>query len=126
MTAADFAPLIQAIIALLAAIITGMIGIWVPRAIAAFEARTHVALTQQQRDAVRQAALTQAGIIETSLQQGVLKLSQVRENSPEMLAAANAALSRVPESAAAVGISKAAMASVITGATDTAKVAPPH
>ena len=121
MSMSDFAPLIQAVIALLAAVMTGLIGIYVPRAIAAFEARTHIALTDQQREAVRGAALTQAGIIETQLQQNILRLSQVRADSPEMLAAAKQALARVPQAAAAVGTTPAAMSAIIVGAADTSK-----
>ena len=121
MTAADFAPIFSALIAGCALAITGLIGVLVPRAIAAFERRTGVALTDQQRAAVMQAARTEAGMLETALQQGVVRLSQVTPTSGEMLTRAEAALSRVPEAAAAVGTTPAAMASIIVGATDTTK-----
>jgi len=117
----DFLPIIQALIAGAALAITALIGVLVPKAIAAFEARTHIALTDQQREAVRGAALTQAGIIETQLQQNILRLSQVRADSPEMLAAAKQALARVPQAAAAVGTTPAAMSAIIVGAADTSK-----
>jgi len=120
MSMSDFLPIIQALIAGAALAITALIGVLVPKAIAAFEARTHIALTDQQREAVRGAALTQAGIIETQLQQGLIKLSEVRLNSPEMMQAATSALARVPDSAKAVGISVPAMAAIIVGAADTA------
>lgn len=122
MTAADFAPIFQALIAGVAMLLTGLIAVYVPKAIAAFEARTHIALTQQQREAIRGAAMTQAGLIETALQQGVLKLSQIRPDTPEMLAQARAALARVPESAAAVGTTPAAMSAIIVGNADTRPV----
>ncbi len=119
MTMADFQPIIQAIIAGLGVAITALIGVLVPRAIAAFEARTHIALTDQQRAAIRGAAVTQAGIVTTQLQQRVLSLSQVRPDSPEMLMAARAALARVPEATAAVGTTPQGMAALIVGAADT-------
>ena len=125
MTLADFAPIFTALIAGVGMVITAMIGILVPKAIAAFERRTGVELTTQQRAAVRQAALTQAGIIETQLQQGILRLSDVSPSTPAMGAAAVTALARVPESAAAVGTTPEAMAAIIVGATDTAKAVPP-
>ena len=125
MTTADFAPIFSALIAGCALAITGLIGVLVPRAIAAFERRTGVALTDQQRAAVMQAARTQAGIVETMLQQRVLQLSQVKADNPEMVAQARAALSRVPDAAAAVGTTPAAMAAIITGATDTTKATSP-
>jgi len=121
MSMSDFLPIIQALIAGAALAITALIGVLVPKAIAAFEARTHIALTDQQREAVRGAALTQAGIIETQLQQNILRLSQVRADSPEMLAAAKQALARVPQAAAAVGTTPAAMSAIIVGAADTSK-----
>ncbi|HXI78183.1 MAG TPA: hypothetical protein VNH21_13660 [Steroidobacteraceae bacterium] len=121
MTTADFAPIFSALIAGCALAITGLIGVLVPRAIAAFERRTGVALTDQQRAAVMQAARTEAGMLETALQQGVVRLSQVTPTNGAMLDRATAALARVPEAAAAVGTTPAAMASIIVGATDTTK-----
>jgi hypothetical protein len=123
-TLADFAPIFSALIAGCALAITGLIGVLVPRAIAAFERRTGVQLTDQQRAAVMQAARTEAGMLETALQQGVVRLSQVTPTNGAMLDRAAAALARVPESAAAVGTTPAAMAAIIVGATDTAKAVP--
>lgn len=128
MTAADFLPIIKALIASVALAITAIMGVLVPvlvsRAIAAFERRTGVILTAQQVAAVRDAAQTQAGIVETELQQGVLKLNDIAPGSPVMIAHAKEAMARVPEAAAAVGASPAALSAVIVGAADTAKAVP--
>jgi hypothetical protein len=121
MTLADFAPIFSALIAGCALAITGLIGVLVPRAIAAFERRTGVQLTDQQRAAVMQAMRTEAGILETAMQQGAVRLSQVKPNDPEMLARARAALARVPDAAAAQGTTPQAAAAIIVGATDTAR-----
>lgn len=120
----DLAPIIQALIAGCALAITALIGVLVPRAISAFERRTGVQITDQQRAAVMQAMRTEAGMLETALQQGVVKLAQVKPDSPEMITRARAALARVPDAAAAVGTSPQAAAAILVGATDTAVAAP--
>lgn len=128
MTAADFLPIIKALIASVALAVTLLMGILIPvlinRGIAAFERRTGIILTAQQVAAVRDAVQTQAGIVETALQQGVLKLDDVTPGSPAMIAHAKEALARVPEAAAAVGATPTAMSAVIVGAADTKAAIP--
>lgn len=124
MSLQDFQPIFTALIAAVGAVIAAMVPIYVPRAITAFEAYTKIKLTDQQRAAVMQAAQTEAGIVETKLQQGALHLSEVTPSSPAMLVAADAALARAPVSAAAVGTTPAEMAAIIVGAADTTKAAP--
>ncbi len=125
MTLADFEPIFTALIAVVGMVITAMIPIYVPRAIAAFEAHTKVKLTDQERTAVLQAARTTAGLVETQLQQGVLHLRDVTPSNPVMLAAAKAAIARVPDSAAAVGMTPLSMSTIIVGAADTARAMTP-
>lgn len=124
MTFADFQPLIQSVIALAAAVMTGLIALYVPKAIAAFERRTGIQLTDQQRAAVRAAADTQAGIVETMLQQGAIKLADVTPGNPVMIQQAEAALARVPVAAKAQGTTPSAMAAVIVGQAETAPKPP--
>jgi hypothetical protein len=119
MTAADFAPIIQTIIAGIAAVIAALISIYVPKAIAAFEARTHIQLTDQQRSQVMSAASTAAGILETQLDQGALKLEHVTPTNPAILAQAQAAIARVPDAAAALNKTVPSMAETIVGLMDT-------
>jgi len=123
MTAADFQPLIQAAFALsgtvLAALIAIYVPIYVPKAIAAFEKRTGIQLSDQQRAAVQDAVATEAGIVETKLQQGTLQLAQVTPTNPAMLEHAQAVLARVPDSANGQGTTAAAIAAMIVGKADT-------
>lgn len=124
MTAADFAPIIQSVIAGIAAVITALIAIYVPKAIAAFEKRTGIQLTDQQRSQVMSAAATAAGILETQLDQGALKLEHVTPTNPAIVEQAQAAIARVPVAAAALNKSVPSMAETIVGLMDTAPKAP--
>jgi hypothetical protein len=119
MTLQDWAPVFQAIIATIAAVITGLIGIYVPKAIAAFEKRTGVLVTDQQRAAVQGAMTTAAGLLQTKLDQGVLRISDITPTSPAVLAEATAAIARVPESAAAQGTTPLAAAQIVVARVDT-------
>lgn len=119
MTAADFAPIIQSVIAGIAAVIAALIAIYVPKAIAAFEKRTGIQLTDQQRSQVMSAAATAAGILETQLDQGALKLEHVTPTNPAIVEQAQAAIARVPVAAAALNKSVPSMAETIVGLMDT-------
>ena len=122
MTAADFAPVIQGVATVLATIVTALAAIYVPRAIAAFELRTGISLTDQQRATVIGAAATAAGIIQTKIDQGLIKVADVNVNSPTVRAEAIAAVLRVPDSAAALKTTPDAMAAIIVGKVDTKPV----
>ena len=119
MTLIDFAPVINALIAALALVITGLIGIYVPRAIAAFERRTGVAVTEQERSAVMQAVTTAAGLLQAQLNTGMLKPADITPRNPVVEDVARAALQRVPDSAAAQGTTVAAAATMIAARVDT-------
>jgi hypothetical protein len=97
----------------------------IPWAIRAYQNRTRVQVTDQQRAAVQSALTTAAGLVETRLDQGDLKLSDVVPDHPEILAEASAALARVPDAAAAVGISLNAAAHIVVGRVDTSTNLPP-
>lgn len=120
----DWTNVISGVFALIGTVVTGMITILGPRAISALETRTGIQLTDQERAAVLGAAQTQAGIIETELQQGTLKLAQVTPADPAIIAHAEAAIARVPDSAATQGAGGApltapAMAAIIVGKVNT-------
>lgn len=119
MTAADLDPIIQSIIAGIALLMTGLIGIYVPKAIAAFERRTGVQVTAQQQATVMGAATTAAGILQTQLDQGLIKLEHIAVDNPDVLAQAAAAVARVPVAAAALDKSVPSMAATIVGLVDT-------
>lgn len=115
MTSADFAPIIQAITAGIALLITGLIGIFVPMAIKAFERRTGVQITAQQQATVLGAATTEVGIIKLKLDQGLLRLADIHPDSPIVLDHAEAALERVPKAALAMDKTVPSMAETIVG-----------
>ncbi len=119
MTAADFDPIIQSVIAGIGLAIAGLIGVYVPKAIAAFERRTGIQLTAQQQATVMGAAATGAGIIQTMLDQGRMKLEHVTVDNPTVRAEAAAAINRVPNAAAALDKSVPSMAATIVGLVDT-------
>lgn len=124
MTLADWAPVIQAVIAGIALVLTTLIGIYVPKAIAAFERRTGVAVTDQERAAVMGAVTTAAGLLQTKLDQGVLKIGDITPTSPAVVGEANKALDRVPDSAAAQGTTAMAAAAMIAARVDTSPKPP--
>jgi hypothetical protein len=96
MTLADWISIINAVIV---PIVLALIGIFVPRAIAAFEARTKIHVTDQERAAVMQAVGTAVGLLRTQLLQGKITVADITPNSHEVRFEAQAALTRVPTSA---------------------------
>jgi hypothetical protein len=115
MTAADFAPITQVIIDGVALVLTTLIGIYVPRGIAAFDRRTGIHVTDQQIAAVVGAATTEVGIIKLKLAQGLITLDDIKPDGPAIEKHAAAAIDRVPVSAAAINKSVPSMAETITG-----------
>lgn len=118
-TAADFAPIIQAVIAALAAVITGLIGIFVPRAIAAFERRTGVLVTDQERAALMSAVTTGTGLLQTRLDLKLLRPVDILPSNAVVLKEAVAALARVPEAAVGQGTTIDTAAAMIAARVDT-------
>jgi hypothetical protein len=114
-TTSIFDPIIQAVIAAIALALTTLIGIYVPKGIAAFEKRTGVDLTTQQTAGVMQAAQTGAGILETQLAQGAIKLEHLTPTNPVVVEQAQKAIARVPVYAAAIDKTVPSMAETIVG-----------
>ncbi len=117
MTSADWDILIKAG----AAVMTSVV---IPWAILAYQKRTGVQVTDQQRAAVQAALTTAAGIIRTQIDQGVLHVQDVHPANDAVLLEAKAAIARVPESAAAQGMTAAAAAEIIVGRVDTSAKPP--
>lgn len=116
----DLSVIVQPILAVIGAMIAALLGIYVPKALAAFQARTGIILTENQRQTVLGAAQTAAGIIETRLDQGVLKVAHVDIENASVRMLASQALDDVPKAAAAMNMSVDGMAKIIVGAVDTA------
>jgi hypothetical protein len=104
----DWSPLVQACSLLVTTVL-------IPWAIVAYQKRTGVALTDQQRAAAQASLTTAAGSIETLIHQGVMLLADVKPDHPQVVAAAAAALQRVPDSAAALGLTARAAAEIVVG-----------
>lgn len=112
MTGADWDLVIKSMVTLLS-------GIVVPWAIVAYQRRTGVQVTDQQRAAVYAALTTAAGIIQTRIDQGHMAVADVTPNNPVVVAEVKAALDRVPESAAAQGTTATSAAQIVVGKVDT-------
>lgn len=96
-----------------------MTTIIVPFGIWAYQKRTGVQVTDQERAAVQGALTTAAGIIQTQLDQGALKVADITPEHPAIMKAAREALARVPDSAAAQATTPVAAAAVIVARVDT-------
>jgi hypothetical protein len=119
-------PIVQPIIATAGAVITGLLAYYVPKAIAAFEARTGIVLSAQQQDTIRGAVKTAAGQIETLIDQQTMRVLDVHTKNPTVIALANAALHAVPDAMNALGMTQDSVAKMIVGAVDTgSRVAAP-
>ena len=115
----DLTPLLAPVLQIAGIAASAVIGIYFPKAIAAFEARTHVQLTDQQVTAIRGAIATSAGILETQIDQGVLSVAHIQVGSPAVEAQAQALINAVPRASAALGLSIPDVARMIVGAVDT-------
>ncbi len=116
MTVADWQPFFQALIGLCAAVITGLGAIYIPRAIAAYEAATGVQVTAQDRAAVYAAADTAANLLRAQVDRGLLDLAHATSpDSPAVIEHAKAAIERVADSAATQNTTPQAMQEIIAG-----------
>jgi hypothetical protein len=101
-----------------------MTTIIIPFAIWAYQQRTGVQVTDQQRAAVNATVATAAGIIQTQIDQGLLKVADVHADYPAIQQQAVAALKRVPDSAASQGTTLATIADKIVATVDTSPKPP--
>jgi hypothetical protein len=119
-TTLDLSAIVQPLLAVTGAVISGLLAIYVPRGLAAFQARTGIELTDQQRAVVLGAVRTAAGVVETKLDQGVMRADHVEVANPMVRAEAVAAINAVPAAAAALNMTVNGVARMIVGAVDTA------
>lgn len=122
MVVADWTPFVAPAALLLNVVI-------IPWAIVAYQRRTGVQLTDQQRAAVSGALTTAAGLLETLIDQGSLRVSDITPDNREIMVAARTALARVPDAAAKVGISPFTAAAIVVARVNTSPrppaIAPP-
>lgn len=113
--------MIQAILVNAAMVIVSLA---IPWAIFEYQKRTGVQVTEQQRAAVYNALNTAKGMLQTQLDQGRLRISDITPSSTAVVEAAKAALARVPDSAKAQATSVASAAEIIIGRLDTSPKPP--
>jgi hypothetical protein len=118
-SALDLSAVVQPVLAVVGAVIAGLLTIYVPKALTAFQVRTSIALTDQQRAAVLGAVRTAAGMIETRLDQGALRVARIDIANPTVRAEAVSAIGAVPLAAAALNMTVDGVARMIVGAVDT-------
>ncbi len=116
----DLSPIVQPILAVIGAVIAGLLAIYLPRALAVLQARTKIQLTDQQRATILGAVRTAAGMIETRLDQGAMNVAHVDIANPAIRAEAAAAINAAPHAAAALNMTVDGVARMIVGAIDTA------
>jgi hypothetical protein len=119
MTAAITSQLIQGLIAALGLVMTALIGIYVPRAIAAFEKRTGIVETDQQRAAIMSAVTTAAGLLQTRLDQKLIRVTDITPTSQVVQQEAAQMLDRVPDASQAQGTTRDTAAKMIVARVDT-------
>lgn len=120
MSTLDLTPIIQPLIAIAGIVITGLSAIYVPRAIAGFERRTGIQLTEQQRETIMGAVTTAAGVLETRLDQGVIRVEHINVNSGPVQDEAQKAINAVPQAMQALGMTPDGIARMIVARVDTA------
>ncbi len=120
MTTLDLTPIVQPILAVAGAVLTGLAAIYVPKALTAFQSRTGIMLTDQQRAVILGFVQTSAGAIETRLDQGILTKAHVSVSNPAVLAEAQSILAAAPVASAALGMTVDGVAKMIVGKVDTA------
>ena len=117
--APDLGVIMQPIFGAIGTVIAAILAIYVPKALAAFQAQTRIQLTDQQRATVLGAVRTAAGMIETTLDQGAMRVAHVNIANPAVRAEATNAINAVPVAAAALNVTVNGMARMIVGAIDT-------
>lgn len=120
MSAVDLTPIVQPILAVAGAIVTGLAAIYVPKALTAFQARTGIMLTDQQRATILGFVQTSAGTLETQLDKGALSAAHIDISNPVVRSEAQSILSGAPVAAAALGMTVDGVAKMIVGKVDTA------
>jgi hypothetical protein len=112
-------PVLQTLMAASATVVTTLVAIYGPRAIAALEQRTNTQFSEQQRSVILGAIDTAAGVLQTKLDQGILKVGDVSPINPSVLEQASQAINSVPAAMAFHGQTISSVARMIVGAVDT-------
>lgn len=115
MTSVDFSSLVQPLVEIAGAAIAAFAAVLAQKAIAAFEARTKVQLTDQQKATVMGAVQTAAGMVKLEMSKGTIALSDVHIANPTVAEIAKIATAGVQESIAALGVTPEGVAKMVVG-----------
>lgn len=115
----DITAVVQPILAAAGAVIAGLAAVYVPKAIQAFQDRTGIILTENQRQTVKGAVDTAAGMLETALDKGAAKVEHIEVGTLQVTQQAQAVINAVPTAFAALGLTINGVARMIVGAVDT-------
>jgi hypothetical protein len=118
-TTLDLTPIVQPILTVCGVVVTSLIAYYGPKVLAVFQARTGIALTDQQRATVLGAVQTAAGELETAIDQKALTVDHIHVDNQAVLQKAQSALQAVPVAMQALGMNEASVAKMIVGAVET-------
>jgi hypothetical protein len=107
---------IVAVIGVIGSVATAILLLLLSKVVALFERWTHIQLTEQQKDTIRGAAQTGAGLLEHALAAGTIKLADAHTDNPVVKAITQAAFTNVQESAGALTVTAEKQTEMILGA----------
>lgn len=102
------------------AIFAGAVAIYAPKFLAAFQNRTGIQLSENQRQVVLGAVATAAGTLETSLDNGVLRTGHIAPLNASVREQASAVIKAVPIEADAMHMTIDSLSRMIVGKVNTA------
>jgi hypothetical protein len=121
----DLTPIVQPIIAVAGMVVTGLLAVYVPMGLNAFQKRTGIILTEQQQATIKGFVQTSAGVLETKLDQGALSVAHIDVKSDAVQAEAQSIINAAPIASAGLGMTVDGVAKMIVGSVDTATRTPP-
>jgi hypothetical protein len=117
-TTTDINQIMTTVLAFAGSVVLGLVGLAVTRITATVK-------TWFAKKTVQDAVATAAGGVLVKLASGAMNLTQVTATHPVLATLADTALARVPDAAAALGVTSDGMAAMVVGAVGRALVADP-
>jgi hypothetical protein len=108
--------IIVAAIGVVGSVATALLLLLLGKAVTLFERWTHIQVTDAQKDTLRGAAQTGAGLLEHALASGALKLADAHADNPVVKAITAAAMANVQGAAADLTVTPDAQARMVLGA----------
>jgi hypothetical protein len=115
---------VPTVLTIAGAVASGTIAVFVPKLVGALAAHTGITLTENQRQTVLDAVQTAAGVLETHLDNSMIRREHINATGAVVREQAGAVLAAVPDSAKAFGLNVPDIARMIVGKVDTANHPP--